>query len=89
MRGRAKGFWRFIGVGLVERAELVTQVGYRHDRLFVNYVFDCLLVDLGAENLGVGLGVGSPPGATLARPSRSASPSLPPRGRHGSSTGAG
>ena len=50
--GRAKGFWRFVGVGLVERAELVTQVD-RHGRLFVNYVFDCLLVDLSAESLGI------------------------------------
>jgi hypothetical protein len=47
--GHSKGYWRFIGVGIVDRAELVTQVD-RHGRLFVNYVFDCLLVDLGAEN---------------------------------------
>jgi len=48
--GKSKGFWRFIGVGLVERAELVTQID-RHNRPFVNYVFDCLLVDLSAEGL--------------------------------------
>jgi hypothetical protein len=48
--GRAKGFWKFLGVGLVERAELVTQID-RRNRPFVNYVFDCVLVDLGAEGL--------------------------------------
>ena len=52
VEGKAKGYWRFVGVGLVERAERVTQVD-RHNRLFVNYVFDCLLVDLSAESLGV------------------------------------
>jgi len=50
--GRTKGFWRFIGVGLVERAELVTQVDPR-GRWFVNYVFDCALLDLGPESLRV------------------------------------
>ena len=50
--GHSKGFWRFIGVGLVERAELVTQVD-RHGRLFVNYAFDCLLFDLSPEALTV------------------------------------
>jgi hypothetical protein len=51
-QGRAKGWWRFLGVGLVERAELVTQID-RRNRPFVNYVFDCQLVDLSAEGLGV------------------------------------
>jgi len=50
--GKAKGFWRFLGVGLVERAELVTQID-RRNRAFVNYVFDCQLVDLNAEGLNV------------------------------------
>ena len=50
--GKAKGYWRFLGVGLVERAELVTQIDRRH-RPFVNYVFDCMLVDLSAEDLGI------------------------------------
>ena len=50
--GRAKGFWRFIGVGLVERAELVTQIDPR-GRWFVNYVFDCALLDLSKEALQV------------------------------------
>ena len=50
--GRSKGYWRFLGVGLVERAELVAQVD-RRGRPFVNYVFDCLLVDLSAEGLGI------------------------------------
>jgi hypothetical protein len=50
--GRAKGYWRFLGVGLVERAELVTQVD-RRGRPFVNYAFDCMLVDLTAEGLGI------------------------------------
>ena len=49
--GKSKGFWRFLGIGLVERAELVTQID-RHNRPFVNYVFDCFLVDLSAEDLG-------------------------------------
>ncbi len=48
--GRAKGFWRFIGFGLVERAQLTTQID-RQNRWFVNYVFDCALLDLGAEGL--------------------------------------
>lgn len=48
--GRAKGFWRFIGVGLVERAELTTQIDPR-GRWFVNYVFECALVDLSNEAL--------------------------------------
>ncbi len=43
--GHSKGYWRFIGVGFTERTELVTQVD-RHGRLFVNYAFDCLLLDL-------------------------------------------
>jgi hypothetical protein len=50
--GRAKWYWRFLGVGLVERAELVTQVD-RRGRPFVNYAFDCMLVDLTAEGLGI------------------------------------
>jgi Restriction endonuclease AspBHI N-terminal/Restriction endonuclease len=50
--GRAKGFWRFIGVGMVERAELVTQVDPR-GRWFVNYVFDCAVLDLSPESLQV------------------------------------
>jgi hypothetical protein len=50
--GKSKGFWRFLGVGLVERAELVTQID-RHNRPFVNYVFDCFLVDLSTEGLNV------------------------------------
>jgi hypothetical protein len=48
--GYAKGYWRFLGVGLLERAELVTQVD-RRGRPFVNYVFDCMLVDLSYEDL--------------------------------------
>jgi hypothetical protein len=48
--GRSKGYWRFIGFGVVERAQLVTQVDPR-DRWFVNYVFDCALLDLGPEGL--------------------------------------
>ena len=50
--GKSKGFWRFLGVGLVERAELVTQID-RQNRPFVNYVFDCMLVDLSAEQLNL------------------------------------
>jgi hypothetical protein len=48
--GRAKGFWRFIGFGIVERAQLTTQID-RQERWFVNYVFDCALFDLGSEGL--------------------------------------
>ena len=48
--GRHKGFWRFIGVGVIDRAERVVQVD-GHDRLFTNYAFDCTLLDLGPENL--------------------------------------
>jgi hypothetical protein len=48
--GRAKGFWRFIGFGIVERAQLTTQIDAR-DRWFVNYVFDCVLFDLAADGL--------------------------------------
>jgi hypothetical protein len=50
--GRSKGYWRFLGVGLVERAELVTQVD-RRGRPFVNYAFDCMLIDLSPEGLGI------------------------------------
>jgi hypothetical protein len=50
--GKSKGFWRFLGVGLVERAELVTQID-RHNRPFVNYVFDCWLMDLGPDGLNL------------------------------------
>ena len=50
--GHSKGYWRFVGVGLVDRAELVTQVD-RHGRLFVNYAFDCTLLDLSPEALTV------------------------------------
>ncbi|HEY5630178.1 MAG TPA: hypothetical protein VIR16_11770, partial [Candidatus Limnocylindrales bacterium] len=48
--GKSKGFWKFLGVGLVERAELVSQID-RRGRPFVNYVFDCLLVDLSPDQL--------------------------------------
>lgn len=50
--GKSKGYWRFLGVGLVERAELVTQID-RRNRPFVNYVFDCMLVDLSTEGLNL------------------------------------
>ena len=50
--GKVKGFWKFLGVGLVERAELVTQID-RLNRPFVNYVFDCLLIDLSSEGLNL------------------------------------
>jgi hypothetical protein len=50
--GRAKGYWRFLGVGLIDHVELVAQVD-RRGRPFVNYVFDCLLVDLSNEGLGI------------------------------------
>jgi hypothetical protein len=50
--GKAKGYWRFLGVGLIDHAELVAQVD-RRGRPFVNYVFDCLLVDLSNEGLGI------------------------------------
>ena len=49
-QGHEKGFWRFIGLGVLERVERVAQVD-RHGRLFANYAFDCALVDLGPENL--------------------------------------
>ena len=48
--GRQKGFWRFIGVGVIDRAERVVQVD-RRERVFTNYAFDCTLLDLGPENL--------------------------------------
>ncbi|MBI2762573.1 MAG: restriction endonuclease [Chloroflexi bacterium] len=48
--GKAKGFWRFIGFGIVERAQLTTQVD-RQNRWFVNYVFDCALLGLEPESL--------------------------------------
>jgi hypothetical protein len=50
--GKSKGFWRFLGVGLVDGVELVTQID-RQSRPFVNYVFDCWLVDLSAEDLNL------------------------------------
>jgi hypothetical protein len=48
--GRAKGFWRFIGFGVVERAQLTTQIDAK-GRWFVNYVFDCVLFNLAADGL--------------------------------------
>ena len=48
--GHEKGFWRFIGIGILERAELLTQVD-RHGRVFTNYAFDCVLIDLAPEQL--------------------------------------
>jgi AspBHI-like restriction endonuclease/restriction endonuclease len=50
--GKSKGFWKFLGVGLVERAEVVSQID-RRGRPFVNYAFDCMLVDLGADQLNM------------------------------------
>lgn len=46
---RSKGYRRFRGVGLVDRAERVVQVD-RHGRPFVNYRYDCALISLAAEN---------------------------------------
>jgi hypothetical protein len=46
--GRVKGYWRFLGVGVIERAERVTQID-RQGRLFVNYAFDFALLDLGSD----------------------------------------
>ena len=51
-QGREKGFWRFIGLGVLERAELVTQVD-RRGRPFTNYAFDCTLLDLAPEGLNL------------------------------------
>lgn len=50
--GREKGFWRFLGLGVLERAERVTQLD-RLGRIFTNYAFDCALLDLSQENLGL------------------------------------
>ena len=47
-----EGFRRFLGAGLVERVELITQID-RHNRPFVNYVLDCWLVDLSGEGLNL------------------------------------
>jgi hypothetical protein len=46
--GKQKGHVEFCGLGLIERAERVVQRD-RHDRPFVNYVFDIAILDLRAE----------------------------------------
>lgn len=48
--GREKGYVRFRGVGLLTSAELVTQVDRGTGAPFSNYVYDCLVVSLAAEN---------------------------------------
>jgi hypothetical protein len=48
--GKVKGYWKFLGVGFVERADLVSQID-RRGRPFVNYAFDCMLVDLSGDQL--------------------------------------
>ena len=46
---RSKGFRRFRGYGIAERAERVVQVD-RHGHPFVNYRYDCALLSLASEN---------------------------------------
>jgi hypothetical protein len=50
--GHDKGYWRFVGLGVLERAERVTQIDPK-GRAFSNYAFDCSLVDLSADNLNL------------------------------------
>jgi hypothetical protein len=46
--GKHKGHVRFQGVGLIDRAELVTQQG-AEGQPFANYVYDCTVISLAAE----------------------------------------
>lgn len=48
--GKVKGHVRFQGIGLLTSAELVTQVDRKTGTSFSNYVYDCLVVSLAAEN---------------------------------------
>ncbi|HEX8495329.1 MAG TPA: restriction endonuclease [Pyrinomonadaceae bacterium] len=48
--GRQKGFIKFQGYGIIERAELVTQYDRKNDRSFSNYAFDFVVFDLAAEH---------------------------------------
>jgi hypothetical protein len=48
-KGRVKGYRRFRGVGIVEHAERIVQVDNRGSA-FVNYRFDCGLLNLAATN---------------------------------------
>ncbi|HEV3321929.1 MAG TPA: restriction endonuclease [Solirubrobacteraceae bacterium] len=48
--GRQKGYVRFEGFGIVNKAERVVQRGTRGGGSFANYAFDFLVLDLAAEN---------------------------------------
>jgi hypothetical protein len=48
--GRQKGFVKFQGFGIVERAELITQYDRMHDRSFSNYAFDFVVLDQSSEH---------------------------------------
>lgn len=50
LHNRIKGQIEFQGIGLVERAELVSQIEPKTGIPFVNYVFDFLIVSLLSEN---------------------------------------
>ncbi len=58
-RGESSGYRRFLGYGLIERCERVVQVEpdrpgvsrSRSNRLYLNYRYDCLLLDLMSEDL--------------------------------------
>jgi hypothetical protein len=61
--GESSGYRRFIGFGLIERTERIAQVeperqmpgGHRRGgRLYLNYRFDCILLDLSSENSALG-----------------------------------
>jgi hypothetical protein len=50
LQNRLKGQIEFQGIGLVERAELVSQIEPRTGMPFVNYVFDFMILSLLREN---------------------------------------
>lgn len=48
--GKRKGFVRFEGFGVIERAELVVQYDRANERTFTNYVYDFMVMSLAKEN---------------------------------------
>jgi hypothetical protein len=48
--GHVKGYLRFEGFGLIERAERVTQLEARRHLSFANYRYGCVVMSLAAEN---------------------------------------
>lgn len=50
VEGNVKGYVQFQGFGLIERAELKTQIDVKTDKIFTNYQFQFLVMSLAKEN---------------------------------------